>query len=82
MNNNAHEAFAVINNQSNGNLNNVSEELIKKSYYPALSSMKTFTIKFKDYYGNLYDFQNKDHRFEIIFTCFKQTRGYNEIFDT
>lgn len=82
INTHAHEAFAVINNQSNGNLNIVSEELMKKSYYPALPSMKTFSIKFKDYNGNLYDFQNKDHRFEIIFTCFKQTRSYNEIFDT
>jgi len=82
INTHAHEAFAVINNQSNGNLNIVSEELMKKSYYPALPSMKTFSIKFKDYHGNLYDFQNKDHRFEIIFTCYKQTRSYNEIFDT
>ena len=72
----------MINNQSNGNLNIVSEELMKKSYYPALPSMKTFSIKFTDYHGNLYDFQNKDHRFEIIFTCYKQTRSYNEIFDT
>ena len=82
INTHAHEAFAVINNQSNGNLNIVSEELMKKSYYPALPSMKTFSIKFKDYHGNLYDFQNKEHRFEIIFTCFKQTRSYNDIFDT
>jgi hypothetical protein len=82
INTHAHEAFAVINNQSNGNLNIVSEELMKKSYFPALPSMKTFSVKFKDYYGNLYDFQNKDHRFEIIFTCYKQTRSYNEIFDT
>jgi hypothetical protein len=82
INQHVHEAFAVINNPSNGNLINVSEELMKKSYFPALPSMKTFSIKFKDYYGNLYDFQNKEHRFEIIFTCYKQTRSYNEIFDT
>lgn len=82
INTHAHEAFAVINNQSNRNLNIVSEELMKKTYYPALPSMKTFSIKFKDYHGNLYDFQNKEHRFEIIFTCFKQTRSYNDIFDT
>ena len=31
-----------------------------------LNNFNKFTIEFVDYYGNLYDFQNKEHRLEFI----------------
>jgi len=80
-NNNAHNSFAIINkmeNSSNGLVmfnNNVT-----KSFNPAIANLTNLVFKFCDYRGNLYDFQNREHRFEIVFTCFKQTRCYNEIF--
>jgi hypothetical protein len=80
-NNKAHNCFAIINkmeNSSNGLVmfnNNVS-----KSFNPAIANLSNLVFKFCDYNGNLYDFQNREHRFEIVFTCFKQTRCYNEIF--
>lgn len=80
-NNKAHNAFAIINkmeNNSNGLVmfnNNVT-----KSFNPAIANLSNLIFKFCDYKGNLYDFQNREHRFEIVFTCFKQTRCYNEIF--
>ena len=80
-NNNAHECFAIINkleNASNGLV--MHENNVIKRFNPPIADLKKLVFKFCDYDGNLYDFQNKDHRFEIVFTCLKQTRCYNEIF--
>jgi len=81
-NNNAHDCFAIINkleNSSNGLV--MYENNVKKFFNPPIADLKKLVFKFCDYEGNLYDFQNKDHRFEIIFTTLKQTRCYNEIFN-
>ena len=36
-------------------------------------------ITFYDRFNNLYDFQNIDHRFEILFKSHKQRRKYGSI---
>ena len=80
-NNKAHNAFAIINkmeNSSNGLV--MFNNNVMKSFNPAIANLTNLVFKFCDYNGNLYDFQNREHRFEIVFTCFKQTRCYNEIF--
>ena len=80
-NNKAHNAFAIINkmeNNSNGLV--MYNNNVMKSFNPAIANLSNLVFKFCDYKGNLYDFQNREHRFEIVFTCFKQTRCYNEIF--
>jgi hypothetical protein len=79
--NSTHNCFAIINKSdsySNGIVmfdNNVS-----KSFNPPIANLTNLVFKFCDYEGNLYDFQNKEHRFEVVFTCLKQTRCYNQIF--
>lgn len=81
-NNHAHNAFAVINKMetsSNGLV--MYNNSIKKSFNPPIPNLNSLKFRFCDYNGDLYDFQNKEHRFEIIFTCFKQTRCYNDIFN-
>jgi hypothetical protein len=80
-NNNAHNSFAIINkleNSSNGIV--MFNNSVKKSFTPPIASLVNLKFKFCDYKGNLYDFQNKEHRFEIIFTSLNQTRSYSEIF--
>jgi hypothetical protein len=73
---NIHQCFAIINDDKG----QTYDQNIIKSFNPPLASYKNLKFKFCDYYGNPYDFQNKDHRFEIAITCLKQTRMYGNIF--
>lgn len=74
-----HNSFMIINKNDTKKSNSSSEQNLK-SFNPPIPSLNTITIKFKDYDGNLYDFQNHDHKLEIKFTCFRQQRKYNDIF--
>lgn len=77
---NANQSFAIV-NKHNDSLNGyMHSETIKKNFNPPIPDLSTLSFKFKDYYGNYYDFQNQHHRLELLFTCFKQTRCYNDIF--
>lgn len=55
-------------------------ELIK-TFSPAIPRMNKFIVKFLDRYGNPYDFQNMEHRFEILLTSHKQGRKYTAIWN-
>lgn len=52
------------------------EQGIIKNFSPPIGRLTKVRVKFYDRYGNLYDFQNMDHRFELLFTSFKQRRKY------
>lgn len=54
-----------------------SAALIKKYFPQPIARLTKLTIKFLDPEGNLYDFQNKDHRLEILLQSYKHGRGYN-----
>jgi hypothetical protein len=75
-NNNLHQCFAII----NGEKGQTYDQNIVKRFNPPIASYKILKFKFVDYYGNPYDFQNKDHRFELEIVCLKQTRMYGNIF--
>lgn len=75
-NNIVHQCFAIIND----NKGQTYDQHIKKGFNPPIPSYKKLNFKFCDSYGNPYDFQNKDHRFELVITCLKQTRMYGKIF--
>ena len=76
-----HSSFAVINKNSDNLIkSNQSSEMNVKRFNPPIALLTKLRLKFKDYDGNLYDFQNHDHKLELQFTCFKQTRKYNDIF--
>lgn len=77
-NNVVHNCFAIINK---GDTNGYSTEVISsKRFNPCLPNFNRLSLKFCDREGRPYDFQNKDHRMELVFTCLKQTVGYNGIF--
>ena len=76
-NNNINQSFCLINKSSENNGYEQFSEGVTKNFNPPIAQLSSLTFKFKDYYGNLYDFDNKDHRFELLFTCMKQQSGYH-----
>lgn len=53
---------------------------LKKVFSPPIPRLTRLFIRFLDRYGNPYDFENIEHRFEILFQSNKQARKYNSIF--
>jgi hypothetical protein len=53
---------------------------LKKFFSPPIPRLTRLIVKFLDRYGNPYDFQNTEHRFEILLESNKQARKYNSIF--
>lgn len=69
------KSFAII--SKNYSSINLCDELdITKYFSPPVPRMTKLRIKFYDRFGNPYDFQNMDHRFELQMTSFKQRRKY------
>lgn len=73
------KSFAVISKQYRS-LNLADDPNIVKNFNPPLARLAKIHITFFDRYGNPYDFQNMDHRFELLFHSFKQKRKYQNIF--
>lgn len=51
-----------------------------KRFSPPIGKLNKIRIRIYDRFGNDYDFQNQDHRFELLLTSFKQQRKYGNIF--
>lgn len=49
---------------------------VRKTFNPPIARLSKLRITFKDFDGNLYDFQNHDHRLEIIFESHKHMSRY------
>jgi len=73
------KSFAVI-NKTFSDLNTYTDIDIVKSFNPPLARLAKIHVTFFDRYGNPYDFQNMDHRFEIMLQSLKQRRKYHGIF--
>lgn len=73
------KSFAVITKKYR-NLNIADDPSIVKNFNPPMARLPRIHISFFDRYGNPYDFQNMDHRFELLFQSFKQLRKYQNIF--
>lgn len=74
-------SFAIIPEQRH-TLNLItSTHRVVKNFNPPISRMAKVRVRFTDFYGNLYDFQNHDHRLEIVFESYKQIRKYQSYFD-
>lgn len=56
---------------------NVNDKLnIIKHFSPSIGRLTKLRIKLYDRFGNPYNFQNMDHRFELLMVSFKQKRRY------
>lgn len=56
------------------------EPTIMKTFNPPIARLPKMHLSFFDRFGNPYDFQNRDHQIEILFTSNKQRRKYHSIF--
>lgn len=74
---NLNKSFGLIHKKAN-DLNVISNNgIIKKTFAQPLAKISKLNISFYDADGQLYDFQNQDHRLEFLFDSHKHTRGYN-----
>lgn len=81
-NNSVTNAFAIINkDEGNGFFIKGNETIASKSFNPRMPTFNKLCFKFCDRKGNLYDFQNKEHKMILIFTCLRQTVSYNGIYN-
>lgn len=75
-----HKSFAIIPKNPYQFLSITDDVKIIKNFTPAIPRLAKLKISFLDRYGNPYDFQNMDHRIEILFTSYRQRRKYMDIF--
>uniref|UniRef100_A0A6C0BQ26 DUF5901 domain-containing protein n=1 Tax=viral metagenome TaxID=1070528 RepID=A0A6C0BQ26_9ZZZZ len=68
------DCFAILNNTSNCEPNNNYVTSVVKHFNPPLSDFKKLSITFYDYYGNIYDFNNRDHHFQMKFGVLREGR--------
>lgn len=73
--NTLHRTFAVIGPHYR-QLNISDDPKIIKTFTPALARLASIRVSFVDRFGNPYDFQNMDHRFELLFTSHKTKIKY------
>ena len=74
-----HKSFAIIHkNFLDTNYNQIVQKTIKY-LNPPIARAHKLKICFRDYYGNLYDFQNQDHVLEIVFESHKHLSRYGGI---
>lgn len=71
-----HKSTALIGQQDVDGLRSLSQP-IKKHFNPIIARLTKLSISFTDYYGNPYDFHNKDHRLEIVFESKKILTKYS-----
>jgi hypothetical protein len=73
------KSFAILTDKIS-NINFEDDPNIIKTFNPPIPRLPKIRVTFFDRYGNPYDFNNKDHRFELLFTGHKQRRKYHSIF--
>jgi hypothetical protein len=74
---NINKSFAIL-TKNNNDINFRASGLIIKKYFPApIDRLNKLTIKCIDPNGNLYDFQNKDFRLELMFVGNKHLKNYS-----
>lgn len=70
------KTFAIIPKHYN-DLNICDDIRYIKKFSPPIPKLARLKIKFYDKFGNPYDFQNMDHRFELMFENYRQRRKYH-----
>lgn len=67
--------FAIIPSSADTNVSWREGAAVEKSWSTPIARLSKVGISFLDYYGNDYDFQNQDHRVELIFRCLAQSQA-------
>jgi hypothetical protein len=73
VNNTAQDSFAIL-PSTQDRLCVGSQDPVEKSHNPPIAKLARVSVAFVDYDGNPYDFQNQDHRLEIVFHSIRQRK--------
>jgi hypothetical protein len=73
-----HKSFALLSPKMQ-DLNFIETQCKTIKYLnPPIARLHKVRLTFRDYYGNLYDFQNHDHRIELVFESRKHLLRYQQ----
>ena len=73
-----HKSFALLSPKMQ-DLNYIETQCKTIKYLnPPIARLHKVRLTFRDYYGNLYDFQNHDHRIELVFESRKHLLRYQQ----
>ena len=74
------QSFAILHLDVNNEGNQMLSQDLSKRFAKPLPQLKQISVQFRSRDGDLYDFQNKEHCLEIVYTCYRQTIAYDAIF--
>lgn len=74
------QSFAILHIDANSDGNQLLSLDLSKRFAKPLAQLKQVSVQFRTRDGDLYDFQNKEHCLEIVYTCYRQTVAYDAIF--
>lgn len=73
LNSAVNQSFAIL-TPSRSLLCNSTQELPFKNFNPPIARLHSLTIDFKNYDGSLVDFQNHEHRLELLITSIRSAK--------
>ena len=74
-NNATNRSFAILPRRMHDmSLVDQTSVMFEKTWTPPLSRIARIAVELTDYDGNPYDFQNQEHRLQLLFTCMKHRR--------
>lgn len=73
INEHVNQSFAIL-TPNRSALSAAGEALSQKSFHPPIARFSRFTVDFSNYDGTPVDFQNHDHRIEILLTSLRAAK--------
>jgi hypothetical protein len=75
-----HECFAMIPRYVDSEGAQALDTFVRKRFAAPIAALDKIHVRFKTRGGSYYNFENKDHRLELVYTCYRQPKHYNAIF--
>ena len=75
-----HECFAMIPRYVDSEGAQALDTFVRKRFAAPIAALDKIRVRFKTRGGSYYNFENKDHRLELVYTCYRQPKNYNAIF--
>ena len=75
-----HECFAMIPRYVDSEGAQALDTFVRKRFAAPIAALDKIHVRFKTRGGSYYNFANKDHRLELVYTCYRQPKNYNAIF--